>query len=65
MNLRVFMILVTILGVVYGVGFLLVPDFLVSLYGASPDPAAIMGFRYFGATLVTVGLNFLVCQGFS
>jgi hypothetical protein len=60
MNLRAFMILVTILSVGYGVAFLLIPEFLINFYGVatSATPAVVLGFRFFGATLLAVGLIF-------
>jgi hypothetical protein len=36
----------------YGIGLLLVPSYLISFYGPTPDPSAIIGFRYFGVTVL-------------
>lgn len=64
MNLRAFMIFVTILAVGYGLAFLLIPEFLINFYGvgASTMPAVVLGFRFFGATLLAVGLIFWLAK---
>jgi uncharacterized membrane protein YfcA len=60
MNLRAFMILLTVLGVGYGAAFLLIPELLINFYGVATaaTPAMVLGFRFFGATLLAVGLIF-------
>jgi hypothetical protein len=60
MNLRAFMIFVTILGVGYGLAFLLIPELLINFYGVGMNatPAVVLGFRFFGTALLTVGLIF-------
>ncbi len=62
MNLKAFMIFAAILGVGYGIGFLLVPSFLISFYGPTPDPSAIVGFRYFGVALLALGCIFWLAR---
>jgi uncharacterized membrane protein YfcA len=62
MNLKAFMIFAAVLGVAYGVGFLLIPNQLISFYGPTPTPSAIVGFRYFGVTLLAIGSIFWLAR---
>jgi hypothetical protein len=56
MNLKLFLGIGAVISVLYGAGFILIPNFLLTLYGIESSPAAILGFRYFGLTLLTLGI---------
>lgn len=45
-----------VLGVVFGLGFLLVPGIVLPLYGPTPEPTAILMSRFFGVALFHLGL---------
>jgi hypothetical protein len=45
-----------LLGLVFGLGFLLAPRPMLTLYGVSTDPSVVLMARFFGATLVQLGL---------
>ncbi len=48
MNLKSFIILVAIVATAYALGFLIIPKFIISLYGVDTAPAAILGYRFSG-----------------
>jgi hypothetical protein len=56
MPLRTLLLIAGILGLVFGLGFLLVPRPMLSLYGVPTDPSVVLMARFFGAALVQVGL---------
>jgi hypothetical protein len=45
-----------VLGVVFGLGFLLIPGIVLPLYGPPPEPTAILMSRFFGVALFHLGL---------
>lgn len=45
-----------IVGVLFGLGFLLMPDMSLRSYGVPTDPHNLMQSRYFGSALLAVGL---------
>ena len=45
-----------VLALVFGLGFLLAPRSLLPMYGVTPDPMVVLMARFFGATLVQLGL---------
>jgi hypothetical protein len=45
-----------ILGLTFGLSFLLVPATVLPLYGVSPDPATVLISRFFGVALFHLGL---------
>ena len=55
MYLRWLFYLVAVLSVLYGLGFLLIPDTLASAYGAQPNATAIVIARYWAALLLPFG----------
>lgn len=56
MNRSTFMIIAAIVALVFGVGFLLVPAQVMSIYGTTLDlPGMFIG-RYFGSALLGIGL---------
>jgi hypothetical protein len=45
-----------LLALVFGLGFLLAPRPMLTLYGVATDPSVVLMARFFGATLVQLGL---------
>src|SRR5208282_5998465 len=56
MNVKVFLVVQAALAIIYGVAFVLVPAFVLVTYGMTTEPSTILSGRYFGATLLAVGL---------
>jgi hypothetical protein len=56
MRLRTLLLIGGLLGLVFGLAFLLFPQATLRLYGVAPDPAIVLMSRFFGAALVQVGL---------
>jgi hypothetical protein len=56
MNIRVFLIIAAAIAVVYGVAFIVSPAFVLSSYGVEPGAAATLMARYFGLTLLGLGV---------
>jgi hypothetical protein len=56
MRLRTLLLIGGLLGLVFGLGFLLVPRSALSLYGVAAEPAVVLMSRFFGAALVQLGL---------
>jgi uncharacterized protein YjeT (DUF2065 family) len=55
-KLKRFLALAAIITLLNGLGYTLVPGALLPNYGLQPTPAAELGFRLFGAALLTFGL---------
>jgi len=56
MDVRLFLAIAAVIAVVYGIGFILIPSVVLGLYGVESSASAVLGFRYFGATLLSLGL---------
>ena len=56
MRLRTLLLIGGLLGLVFGLAFLLFPQATLRLYGVAPDPAIVLMSRFFGAALVQIGL---------
>jgi uncharacterized membrane protein len=56
MKLRSFLTIAAVVGIVYAVGLLLVPEFMATTYGMGTSPSEILLARLFGGTLLVVGL---------
>lgn len=56
MRLSSLLLIAGLLGLLFGLGFLLVPGALLAAYGVTADPAVILMGRFFGAALVQLGL---------
>ena len=52
-----------ILGILFGLAFLLAPEVIGPLYGIPPEPHTLMANRYFGGTLLWVGLVSWLARG--
>ncbi len=55
MRLNSLLLVAGLLALVFGLGFLLVPQTVLGVYGIQPDPATALMSRFFGAALVHVG----------
>ncbi len=56
MRLSTLLLIGGLLALVFGLGFLLVPRPMLTLYGVPTDPSVVLMARFFGAALVQVGL---------
>jgi xanthine/uracil permease len=56
MNLSAFLAIGSIIGLLYGAAFLLAPEGVLAAYGMQSNPAAILGYRYFGVALLTIAV---------
>src|SRR6185312_577998 len=56
LKLKRFLALAAIITLINGVSYTLVPGALLPIYGLQPAPSAVLGFRLFGAALLTFGL---------
>ena len=56
MRLSTLLLIAGLLGLVFGLGFLLVPRPMLTLYGVPTDPSVVLMARFFGAALVQLGL---------
>ncbi len=56
MKLKTLLVFNAIVALVYGVGFVLVPATVLTLYGATVSPSANLVGQLFGVTLIGIGL---------
>lgn len=56
MRLRTLLLIGGVLGLLFGLAFVLFPQATLRLYGVGPDPAIVLMSRFFGAALLQVGL---------
>jgi len=56
MRLSTLLLFGGVLALVFGLGFLLVPRPMLTLYGVPTDPSVVLMARFFGAALVQIGL---------
>lgn len=56
MKLSTLLILTAIVSLVYGIGFVLIPAPLLSIYGMSPGPGVNLMGQFFGVALIAIGL---------
>ncbi len=56
MRLSTLLLIGGLLALVFGLGFLLAPRPMLSLYGVPVDPSIVLVARFFGAALVQLGL---------
>ena len=55
MRLSSLLLTAGLLALVFGLGFLLVPQAVLPVYGIQPEPTTMLMSRYFGAALVHIG----------
>jgi hypothetical protein len=58
MKIATYLAIAGIVSLLFGLEFLLAPEFSVKQYGVPADPHVLMLGRYFGGTLLTYGLIF-------
>jgi uncharacterized membrane protein YfcA len=56
MNLNMFLTISAIVAALFGLGFVLAPGFMFSIYGVASSPASLLGFRLFGSALIAIGV---------
>ena len=50
------LVLNAVFGLIFGIGFVLIPTTVVNLYGVTPGPAVNLVGQFFGVELIAVGL---------
>ena len=63
MKLSAFLGLAGVLGIVFGLEFLLIPDVALAQYGVPTEPHNLMQSRFFGSTLLAFGLLLWLARG--
>ena len=56
MDSKLYLTISAIVLLLYGIGFVIIPADVVALYGVPPQPHVIMTDRFFGSTLLSVGV---------
>jgi hypothetical protein len=56
MKIGVFLAIAAAIAIIYGVAFILAPDYVLITYGMTPNTALNLMARYFGLTLIGIGL---------
>lgn len=56
MNLSTFLLISALVAFLFGIGFVLLPGVMFSIYGIAASPASYLGFRLFGSALIAIGL---------
>ncbi len=62
MKLSTFLILKSIVCIVFGIGFVALPVLTGSIYEITPDPDGLIMTRYFGAAFLGIGLILWLCK---
>lgn len=57
MNTKIYLTIVAVVAVIYGLAFVLIPDSMAELYGMKmPQPNAILNIQFFGSALLSLGI---------
>jgi uncharacterized membrane protein YfcA len=56
LNLNMFLMISAIVAALFGLGFVLAPGLMFSIYGVASSPASLLGFRLFGSALIAIGV---------
>jgi hypothetical protein len=56
MNVKVFLAIAAAIGVLYGIAFVVIPELTLATYGMAQDGSTVLAGRYFGLTLLGLGL---------
>ncbi len=56
MKFKNLLIVNAVLTLAFGIGFVLIPSNLISLYGISPEPGTILAAQLYGGLLIAIGL---------
>ena len=62
MKLNMFMVIVAVVAGLFGLGFVLIPDQVLSYYGAAPDASAHYVAQLFGAALLGFAVILWLCK---
>src|SRR6516164_6099641 len=58
MDSKLYLTVAAIVAIIYGLGFVLIPGHLVAFYGMTPEPHLVLNIRFFGTTLIALGVIF-------
>jgi len=56
MSVKVFLAIAAAIAIIYGIGFVLAPAVVLATYGMTTDASTVLSARYFGLTLLGLGL---------
>ena len=56
MSSKLYLTIASVLAILYGIGFVLIPAKMGELYGVQPEPHAILNVQYFGSALLAWGV---------
>jgi len=56
MSVKVFLAIGAAIAILYGIAFVLVPAFVLATYGMTTEASTVLSARYFGLTLLGLGL---------
>ena len=56
MNVKLFLAIAAVVSILYGIAFTLVPALLLATYGMATEASTVLAARYFGLTLLGLGL---------
>jgi hypothetical protein len=62
MKLSTFLLVKSIICIVFGIGFAVVPVAVCSIYAITPDPDGLIMTRFFGAAFLGIGLILWFCR---
>jgi hypothetical protein len=61
-SVRTFLAVAGVIAVLYAIGFLVVPEWVLAIYGISAEATVILGFRFFGEALLALGIVTLLVR---
>jgi len=64
MDTKLYFTIVAIIGILFGIAFVLVPAQVGVIYGVTPNPAAILDSRFFGSALLAWGVIVWMARDF-
>jgi Na+-driven multidrug efflux pump len=56
MTTKMFLTIAAIVGILYGLAFVLFPGPFIALFGSPPEPHAIVNAQFFGSALIGIGV---------
>jgi hypothetical protein len=62
MKISTFLIMKSIVCIVFGIGFVVIPTLTGSIYEITPDPDGLIMTRFFGAAFIGIGLILWLCK---
>jgi hypothetical protein len=64
MDSKLYLTVAAIVALIFGLGFVLIPGHLVAFYGMTPEPHLVLNIRFFGTTLIALGVIFWFARDF-